>query len=135
MKTTPNNKDPQKFVDGITDEQRRADAQILIKIFEEVTGEPPRMWGDSIIGFGAYDYRYASGRTGTWMKTGFSPRKQATTLYIMSGFESIQQLLDQLGPHKTAKSCLYVKRLDQIDLDVLRKLIGDSLTALPGNVG
>ncbi len=85
------------------------------------------MWGTSIVGFGTYHYKYASGREGDWMLTGFSPRKQALTLYIMAGFEKYQELMDQLGTFKTGKSCLYVKRLSDINLDVLEELVRESV--------
>jgi hypothetical protein len=93
----------------------------------EVTGVEPVMWGDSIIGFGKYRYKYASGREAEWFLTGFAPRKQSLTLYIMSGFDEYDNLLDQLGKHSTGKSCLYVKKLDDIDMDVLRDLVEQSV--------
>ena len=88
------------------------------------------MWGSSVIGYGSCTIHYANGKTGDWMATGFSPRKQALTLYIMSGFSRNQKLLDQLGKYKTGKSCLYINRLEDINLDVLRELISDSITHL-----
>lgn len=130
LKTTPNAADPRAFIDGVENERRRKDAERLLEVFESVTGEKPKMWGNSIVGYGQYDYRYESGRTGTWMKTGFSPRKQATTLYIMPGFDEYESLLARLGPHTTGKSCLYVKSLDQIDMDVLEELIATSFEAM-----
>ncbi len=94
---------------------------------EEVTGEKGKMWGDSIIGFGSYRYTYASGREGDWMLVGFSPRKQNITLYIMSGFDNYQNLLDKLGKHKTGKSCLYINKTEDVDMDVLRHLVKQSV--------
>lgn len=91
------------------------------------TGEKPMMWGTTIVGFGTYHYKYDSGREGDWMLTGFSPRKQALTLYIMSGFDKYQELMDQLGTYKTGKSCLYVKRLSDINLNVLVELVQESV--------
>jgi hypothetical protein len=85
------------------------------------------MWGDSIVGFGSYHYRYASGREGDWFVTGFSPRKQNLTLYIMAGFDNYDHLLQNLGKHKTGKSCLYIKRLEDVDLDTLRELVSQSV--------
>lgn len=130
LKTTPNEDDPKEFIAGVENDRRRTDAALLLDIFERVTGEKPKMWGGSIVGYGEYDYRYESGRTGTWMRTGFSPRKQATTLYIMPGFDEYESLLAELGPHTTGKSCLYVKSLEQIDMEVLEQLIAVSFEAM-----
>lgn len=90
---------------------------------EQVTGEGAEMWGDSIVGFGSYHGKYASGREGDWFLTGFSPRKQYLTLYIMSGFKGYEQLLSRLGKHSTGKSCLYIKKIDDVDQDVLNQWI------------
>lgn len=125
-KTAPTDGSVEQFLNGIEDERQRADAFELLRIFSEVTGEEPVMWGDSIVGFGQYHYRYASGREGDWLLTGFSPRKQALTLYIMAGFDRYDGLLKDLGRYKTGKSCLYVKRLDDVDLDTLKTLIAES---------
>lgn len=125
-KTAPTDESVEQFLNGIEDERQRADAFELLRIFSEVTGEEPVMWGDSIVGFGQYHYRYASGREGDWLLTGFSPRKQALTLYIMAGFDRYDGLLKDLGRYKTGKSCLYVKRLDDVDLDALKTLIAES---------
>jgi len=94
---------------------------------KEVTGKEPEMWGDSIIGFGSYHYKYASGREGDWFVTGFSPRKQNLTLYIMGGFDNYDVLLGKLGKHKTGKSCLYINKLDDVDMDVLKTLVRASV--------
>ena len=93
----------------------------MAKLMREITGKAPKMWGPSIVGYGDYHYRYASGREGDWLLTGFSPRKQSMTLYIMSGFDGYEDLLGRLGKHRTGKSCLYLKSLDSIDRDVLRE--------------
>ena len=93
----------------------------------ELAGEPPALWGTSMVGFGSYSYTYASGRSGEWFAVGFAPRKQALTLYLMDGFGDYEELLARLGPHKTGKSCLHVKRLDDVDEAVLRELIARSL--------
>ena len=93
---------------------------------QEVTGEPPVMWGDSIVGFGTYHYRYKSGREGDWPRTGFSPRKQYLAIYIMPGFDSYEALLARLGKHRTSVSCLYINKLADVDLDVLREIIAES---------
>jgi len=95
-------------------------------MMRKATGRNAKMWGDSIIGFGEYHYKYASGREGDWMRIGFSPRKQNLTIYIMDGFEKYESLLAKLGKHKTSKACLYFKRLSDIDTQVLRKLIEKS---------
>ncbi|MFL7867937.1 MAG: DUF1801 domain-containing protein, partial [Anaerolineales bacterium] len=108
-------------------EKKRADSFSILELMQEVTGEEPLMWGDSIVGFGAYRYQYASGRKGEWFLTGFAPRKQNLTLYIMSGFSNYEQLLAQLGKYKTGKSCLYINKLEDVNLDVLRKLVKESV--------
>jgi len=115
------------FLDQISDEQRRKDCQRVLKIMKEATGEQPRMWGSSIVGFGAYKYRYASGHEGEWPIIGFSPRKNDLTLYIMPGFADYTELMAKLGKHKTGKSCLYIKKLDDVELPVLKKLITKSV--------
>ena len=115
------------FLRGVDDEQKRADCFELVDLMSDVTGEEPKMWGDAIVGFGTYHYKYASGREGDWMQVGFSPRKQSLTLYIMSGFSRYDELMKGLGKYKTGKSCLYVKRLSDVDRDVLRELIAQSV--------
>jgi hypothetical protein len=127
MKTTPNDKSVNKFLKSVENDRRREDGLEVLKLFEEVTGMEPQMWGDSIIGFGRYHYKYASGREGEWMLTGFSPRKQNLTLYIMDGFDEYDKLLAKLGKHKTGKSCLYINKLEDVDLDVLRQLVKKSV--------
>lgn len=94
---------------------------------KQVTGEEPEMWGDSIVGFGSYHYKYESGREGDWFVTGFSPRKQNLTLYIMSGFDEYDNLISRLGKYKTGKSCLYIKKIDDVDQDVLQELVKKSV--------
>ncbi len=126
-KTAKTKASVKQFLDGIEDDQRRADSVRLAKLLEELTGEKPAMWGPSIVGFGSYHYRYASGREGDWPLTGFSPRKQALTLYVMSGFEGEADLLEQLGKFKTGKACLYAKRLDDLHLPTLKKLVRKSV--------
>lgn len=117
-----------KFLNSVTDDSRREDSQLVCDMMQKITKCEPVMWGTSIVGFGSYHYTYASGREGDWMLCGFSPRKQALTLYIMSGFDKYEVLLATLGEFKTGKSCLYIKRLDQIHLPTLRKLIRASVT-------
>ncbi len=129
-KTAPTDADPRAFIAGLEDERRKAEAFELLDLFTERTGEEPVMWGDSIVGFGSYDYRYASGRSGTWMRVGFSPRKQRMTVYIMPGFEHYDELLAALGPHSLGTSCLYLRRLDAIDKEVLGRLVAESYEAM-----
>lgn len=123
LKTRPNDQDVVTFLNGVADEKKRKDSFALLEMMREVTGLEPVMWGDSIIGFGTYHYRYASGREGDMALTGFSPRKQNLTVYITSGFDHYQDLLQKLGKHSTSKTCLYIKRLDDIDLDILKELV------------
>jgi len=121
------------FLAGVPDEQRREDARRLCAMMAQVTGEPPVMWGTSIIGFGAYHYRYASGREGDSALAGFSPRRPHLVIYLVGGFESRHQsVLARLGPHKTGKGCLYIKRLDEVDQDALRELIDRSVRVRKG---
>ena len=127
MKTRPTQASVAAFIDTVEDEQKRADSHALAAMMEEVTGATPQMWGPSIIGFGSYHYRYASGREGDFMLTGFSPRKRALTLYIMAGFSEYDDLLAKLGRHTVGKSCLYVKRLADVDEAVLRELVERSV--------
>ncbi len=127
LKTQATKASAAQFVAGLSDERRRKDSETLLKLMREVTGKPPVMWGTSIVGYGSYDYKYSGGREGTWPRTGFSPRKQQMTIYCMPGFAKQQTLLKKLGPHKTAVSCLYIKRLEDVDLGVLRKIIHNSL--------
>ena len=129
-KTARNKKSVRKFIASVDDVGRREDAEAVLELLEDVTGEKPEMWGDSIVGFGSYNYKYASGREGEWPLTGFSPRKSNLTLYIMAGFTQYEDLLAKLGKHRTGKSCLYVKRLEDIDLKVLRRLVEQSVAHL-----
>ena len=132
LKTKPTNQSVESFIATIADEQMREDCTALVKLMKGVTGKPPQMWGTSIIGFGTYRYKYASGREGDWMTTGFSPRKQNLTIYIMTGFADQQILLKKLGKCKTASSCLYIKRLADIDTKVLEQMVAKSIKRLPG---
>jgi hypothetical protein len=111
------------FIAGIEDERKRKDAETLIAMMKRVTGETPKMWGPSIIGFGSHHYRYESGREGDWPRVGFSPRKQNLVLYITDGFKDYGALLGKLGKHSTGKACLYIKRLDDIDATVLETMV------------
>lgn len=122
-KTRPNTASITSFLDSVEDEIQRQDNVRLIDIMKEITGEDPVMWGPSIIGFGSYHYKYDSGREGDMLLTGFSPRKQNLSLYIMAGFSNYENLMQKLGKYKTGKSCLYIKRLSEINIDVLKELI------------
>ncbi len=127
LKTRETDADVGAFLAAIEDDQRRADCEAICAMMREAAGVEPKMWGESIVGFGHYDYRYASGRSGTWMRIGFAPRKRDLTLYIMPGFEASDDLMAQLGKHKTGKSCLYIKRLADVDRAVLRQLVDRAL--------
>ena len=130
LKTKRNKGDVKAFLNSVPDEKKRQDSFEVLELMTEVTGMQPEMWGDSIIGFGSYHYKYASGREGDWMLTGFSPRKQNLTLYIMPGFEKYDQLMSKLGKHSIGKSCLYVKKLEDVDTDVLKELVQQSVEHL-----
>jgi len=112
------------------DPKHLKDSKALIKIMAEITKEKAVMWGPSIVGFGTYHYVYDSGREGDFMLCGFSPRKAALTIYIMAGFSGYQELMGRLGKHKTGKSCLYIKSLNDIDIPTLKKLIRESIKAV-----
>jgi hypothetical protein len=127
LKTQKNEKNVLEFLDRVEDEKKRQDSLRILALMKEVTRFEPKMWGDSIIGFGEYHYRYASGREGDWFLTGFSPRKQNLTLYIMAGFDRYEDLMKKLGKHKTGKSCLYIKSLEDIDQEVLKTLVRESI--------
>ena len=127
LKTKPTKQSVKDFVDGVKDEHQRKDCRTVSRIMKRITKANPKMWGPGIVGFGSYHYKYASGREGDWFLTGFAPRKQNLTLYIMSGFKKYSALLKKLGKHKIGGSCLYVKRLDDVDMDVLTELIEDSV--------
>ena len=123
LKTRLNDKSVDAFLESIKNEKKRADSRVILNLMQKVTGAEPKMWGDSIIGFGSYHYKYASEREGDWFQTGFSPRKQSLTLYIMSGFENYDDLLADLGKFSTGKSCLYIKKIEDIDLEVLQEMV------------
>jgi hypothetical protein len=123
------------FLASIADERKRRDSQVILEMMREESREEPRMWGESIIGFGSIHYKYESGREGDMPKIGFSPRKQNLTLYITPGFERYADLLGQLGKHSTAKVCLYIKRLEDVDLSVLRRVVRRSLDDMRADPG
>jgi hypothetical protein len=122
-KTTANDQDVEQFLNSIEDERKRKDSFTLLELMQQVTKMEPKMWGSSIIGFGSYHYKYESGREGDTMLAGFSPRKQNLTIYNMGGFEQHDELLKKLGKYTTAKGCLYIKRVEDVDLPTLKSLI------------
>lgn len=130
LNTKPTAQSPAKYVQSIVDEQKRKDSRMLMKIMKDATGATPKMWGPSIIGFGKYHYTYESGREGDWFLTGFSPRKQAMTIYLMGGLDKHADLLKKLGRHSRGKGCLYIKRLEDVDMGVLEKLVQTSVRKL-----
>ena len=121
-KTKPTKASVKEFLNQIPDKERRDDCFAVAKIMEEITGDKPTMWGPSIVGFGTYHYKYASGREGDWPIAAFSPRKKDLTVYIMPGFDN-PELMKQLGKYSTGVSCLYIKRLSDIHIPTLKKLI------------
>jgi Domain of unknown function (DU1801) len=127
LKTRPTNESVEKFLKAIADEGRRKDCFAVAKLMEEITGEKARMWGPSIVGFGSYHYKYASGQEADWPVAAFSPRKQNLTLYLTPGFEQHVELMQKLGKHSTGKSCLYIKRLDHVHMPTLKKLVSESV--------
>jgi hypothetical protein len=130
LKTKQTDESVSDFLSGISDEKVKRDCLVILKLMKGITGAEPKMWGSSIVGFGKYCYRYQSGRELEWFQTGFSPRKQNLTLYIMPGFAGYADLMKRLGKHKTGVSCLYIKSLDDIDKTVLEELIRQSVKHL-----
>ena len=122
-----------EFITTVDDDTKRSDSEILVELMERITGAEPAMWGPSIVGFGSRRMVYDSGRELDWFDVGFSPRKQNLTLYIMDGFDEYENLLANLGKHSTGKSCLYIKRLEQVDMDVLEELITHSVAHVRGD--
>ena len=131
-KTQPTEVPPEDFLAGVRNAKRRADGTALLDLMREVTAVDAVMWGPSIIGFGVYDYHYATGRTGRWPAVGFSPRAAALTIYLTDGAARRPELLARLGPHTVGGSCLYIKSLADIDLDVLRTVIAESFAVMNG---
>lgn len=127
LKTQRNDQSVEAFLDRVEDEKKRADSYAILEMMKHITGAPPEMWGDSIVGFGSYRYKYASGREGDWPVVGFSPRKQNLTLYLMSGFDGYDALLSRLGKYKTSKACLYIKKLEDVNQETLKELIRQSV--------
>ena len=134
-KTKPTEVDPKDFVAAVESDKKRADAEVLLDFFDRVTGLKPKMWGPSLIGYGRYHYKYESGREGDMLMTGFSPRKANLVFYIMPGYRSdeMQDKLSRLGKHKLGKSCLYVNKLADINMDVLEEIVVDGVDYMRAN--
>jgi hypothetical protein len=129
LKTRPQAGDPKAFLAAVPDPERRADALAMLELMAAITGQEPQLWGPSIVGFGTYRYHYESGREGDWFPVGFSPRKRDLTLYLLQGFPERAELLERLGPHREGKSCVYIRRLADVDPAVLRALIAGAYNA------
>lgn len=127
LKTKPNNKNVEEFLKQVENPIKREDSFKILELMCEVTNEQPVMWGESIVGFGQYHYIYPSGREGDWFLIGFSPRKQSLTLYIMSGFDNYEEKLKKLGKYRTGKSCLYINKLEDVDISILKEIMADSI--------
>lgn len=134
-KTKPTEIDPKDFIAAVESDKKRADAETLLAFFARVTGLKPKMWGPSLIGYGRYHYKYESGREGDMLMTGFSPRKANLVMYIMPGYrsEAMQDKLARLGKHKLGKSCLYINKLADVDLDVLEEIVRDGVDYMREN--
>ena len=131
LKTAPTDASVDDFIAAVDDDTKRADCRTLVDLMARVTGAEPVMWGPSIVGFGSYHYRYASGREGNWMLAGFALRKREVTVYVMAGFEGADALLARLGKHRSSSgSCLYIKRLADVDLEVLEEIVRASVERL-----
>ena len=129
-KTQPTEVDPAAYVASVEHPVRRSDAETLLDMMAKVTGYPAKMWGPSIIGFGRYHYRYDTGREGDFLITGFSPRKANLVVYVMPGYIDISQQLAELGKHRIGKSCLYINKLADVDLDVLEQIVADGVARM-----
>lgn len=127
LKTRPTTQSVADFLKTVADKKMRADCRVVSKMMREATGKRARLWGTGIVGFGTYDYKYASGREGSWPIVGFSPRSKNLTLYIMPGFSNFDRLMGQLGKYKTGKSCLYIRSLEDVDQKKLKALIDGSV--------
>lgn len=132
-KTQPTKVSPSAFLKSIEHDKKREDGQELLKFFKRVTGMTPKMWGPTMIGYGRYAYKTQSGREGEFFLTGFSPRKTALTIYIMPGYRDMSDKLKRLGKHKIGKSCLYIKKLEDVDMNVLEEIVCDGLDYMHKN--
>jgi Domain of unknown function (DU1801) len=135
LKTKPTSQDAAAFINGISAPELKKDCNTLLQLMKKATGEKPVLWNNSIVGFGMYEYKNKSGKGGRWFITGFSPRKQNLTIYIMPGFERYNELMAQLGKYKTGVSCLYVNSLAAVDMEVLRQLVQQSYTYMKQQYG
>ena len=127
LKTKVNDASVVKFLTTVEDEQQRKDSFEIMELMKEASGDEPTMWGDSIVGFGSYHFKYASGKEGDWMRIGFSPRKGKTSLYLMCGVEHEKEILERIGKYKSGKSCFYIKKLSDVKKDVLLELIESAI--------
>jgi hypothetical protein len=130
LKTQPNEQSVESFLSSVEDAERSEDCHTVLKLMKKITRQKPKMWGESIVGFGTYHYKYASGREGDWFVTGFSPRKQNLTIYIMRGMDAHKDALKKLGKHRAGRGCLYIKRLSDIDQSVLSEMIKTSVAKM-----
>lgn len=130
MKTKPSDQSVEEFLNNIPDEKKRRDCFTLLNLMKQTTQIEPKMWGSTMVGFGDVHYKYESGREGDWFKVGFSPRKQNLTLYLNYGFEEYEDLLAKLGKHKLGKACLYINKVEDVDLDILKQLVEKSYKQL-----
>jgi len=135
LKTVQTRASVDRFLQGIKDENKRADCYKLVEMMEKATKSRGKMWGTSIVGFGDYHYVYDSGRENDWFITGFSPRKQNLTLYTIGGFHQFPDLMEQLGKYSTGKGCLYIKKLEDVDSKILQKLLTQSVKAAKSSKG
>lgn len=134
LKTKENKGNVDKFLNSVENEQKRNDSFLLLELMKKITKEEPKMWGDSIIGFGNYHYKYESGREGDWFLCGFSPRKQNLSIYLMCNFDGLEDLLTDLGKYKKSVGCLYIKKLEDINIKVLEKMIKRAIQILKKKV-
>jgi hypothetical protein len=132
-KTTTTSVSPEEFIGALENPQRQADARVLLKFFRNLTGWKPKMWGPSMIGFGSYHYRYETGREGDMLVTGFSPRKANLVLYIMPGYNDLSEPLRRLGKHRIGKSCLYINKLADVNMDVLEEIVRAGVAYMKAN--
>lgn len=133
LKTKRNEESVIDFLNKVENQKKREDSFKILELMKNLTGEEPKMWGGSMVGFGTYHYKYASGQEGDWMVTGFSPRKEALTIYLMTGFPIPEELLQNLGKFKTGKSCLYIKKLEDVNIEVLSEMILKSVDFMKKN--
>ena len=123
LKTKKNDASVEKFLASVADPKKREDTQVILELMKKITSDEPKMWGSSIVGFGSLHYTYASGQEGDWFVVGFSPRKQNLTLYVNGPFAESPDLMEKLGKHKTGRSCIYINKLEDVDMKVLEKII------------